>query len=303
MRKYLIRIFSVAAPLAITAACFVSQATDQHQARQSKQAAMFAEGVINTDADEYGPAFTPDGKVLYFTKRVNRRDSEFILFSRLENGKWTAPQVAPFSGKHFDKEPFISPDGSKLFFASRRPVAGATPNTNFDLWVVEKTAAGWGEPRHLGNEVNSAGYDNYPAVTADGTLYFGSVRDGGKGRGDLYRSRLVGGKYAKAESLGDQINTAENEADPYIAPDESYMIFSSDRSGGAGEGDLYISFNRKGAWTAPKSLGPQVNTSDYEYTPLVSPDRKHLFFSRGWGEIHQIEMSAIDLKRLKSESL
>lgn len=49
------------------------------------------EGLFNTDADEYGPAFAPDGKTFYFTKRVNRRNSEFIQVSRLENGKWSAP--------------------------------------------------------------------------------------------------------------------------------------------------------------------------------------------------------------------
>jgi hypothetical protein len=257
---------------------------------------LFAEGVINTGEDVYGPAFSPDGRTLYFAKRVNERKLEKIFVSRFEKNSWTTPQVAEFSGTYFDKEPFVSPDGKKIFFASRRPTADNPAKKDFDIWMVEKGKQGWSAPLNLGPAVNSAGYDNYPAVAANGNLYFGSVREGGRGEGDLYVSRLAGGKYLAAENLGPIVNTAENEADPYIARDESYIIFSSERASGAGEGDLYISFRQNGAWTAPRSLGPKVNSADYEYTPLVSPNGKYLFFSRGWGKIYQIELSALDLK-------
>ncbi|HEV7859607.1 MAG TPA: hypothetical protein VGO91_13390 [Pyrinomonadaceae bacterium] len=275
----------------------------KHQAHHPYDAAeavnepkLFAEGVINTGEDVYGPAFAPDGETLYFARRVNERKLEKIFVSRFEKGKWTTPQVTQFSGTYFDKEPFVSPDGKRIFFASRRPVEGNPDKKDFDIWMVEKTKEGWGEPRNAGPTVNSKGYDNYPSVAANGNLYFGSVREGGRGEGDLYVSRFVKGKYEAATNLGEIINTSENEADPYIAPDESYIIFSSERSTGMGEGDLYISFKRNGAWTAPQSLGPKVNSADYEYTPLVSPNGKYLFFSRGWGKIYQIEMSALNLK-------
>ena len=259
---------------------------------------LFAEGIINTSGDEYGPAFTPDGRTLYFTKRKGRKEeAEFIAVSEYKNGVWTQPVVAPFSGHYSDKEPFVSPDGKRIFFASRRPLAGAGEQKDWDIWMVSKTKTGWSAPLNLGPPVNSSGYDNYPAVAKNGTLYFGSVRPGGKGEGDLYRSRLVNGKYTQAENLGANINTAGNEADPYIAPDESYLIFSGELPGGMGEGDLYISYNEGGVWTKPESLGPIVNSADYEYTPLISPDRKYLFFSRGWGDIYRIEASALKLKR------
>ncbi len=257
------------------------------------QAKLFAEGLINTNADEYGPAFTPDGKTLYFTRRVNRRDSEFIYVSRLENGKWSAPELAPFSGKYFDKEPFVSPDGKRIFFASLRPVDGVAPKNNrdFNIWFVEKTASGWSEPMSAGPAVNSQAYENYPSVAANGTLYFAGEREGGKGGNDLYRARLVNGKYQPAENLY-ELNTPGVDADPYIAPDESYLIFCSDRPGGLGSGDLYISFNRNGSWTEAKNLGATINTPDFEYTPSISPDGKRLFFSRGWGEIYHIDWEA-----------
>ena len=264
------------------------------------QPRLFAEGIINSSADEYGPTFTRDGRTIYFTRRVNRRDAEAIVFSRFENGRWSAPQTAPFSGRYFDKEPYISPDGRRLFFASRRPDAeGAPPRTgrDFDIWMVEQANNGWSSPIHLGPEINTTNYENYPAVAANGNLYFASVREGGRGGNDLYCARFVNGRYMPAENLSDSINTPATEADPYIAPDESYMIFSSDRQGTYGEGDLYVSFREGGRWTEPRNLGNVINTSEYEYTPFVTPGGQYLFFSRGWGEIYQIELSVFNIPR------
>jgi Tol biopolymer transport system component len=262
---------------------------------------LFAEGSINTTGDEYGPAFTPDGQTVYFVRRVNRSGPEHILVSRFSLGRWSAPEMAEFSGQYFDKEPFIAPDGKRLFFASQRPVSGTEPKKgrDFDLWYVEKTARSWGAAQHLGPAINTPGYENYPAVTTDGTLYFASVRAGGKGQNDLYRARLINGQYAQPENLA-ELNTPQTDADPYVAPDGSFMIFSSDRPGSYGEGDLYLSYNRDGKWTEPRNLGPDINTKEYEYTPLVSPDKKSFFFSRGWGEVYQIELSALNLRGSKS---
>lgn len=259
---------------------------------------LFAEGIVETAADEYNPTFLPDDKTVYFTRRADRKGNEAIMFSELKNGKWTAPRTAEFSGKFYDKEPFASPDGKRIFFASTR-ANGRDAKNNFDIWFVEKTSGGgWSEAKNAGANVNSSGYDNYPSVAKDGTLYFGSKREGSR-EIDLFRSRLVNGEYQKAENLGNVVNTVATEADPFVAPDQSYLIFCSDRDGGAGEGDLYVSFNRKGAWTAPQSLGAIINTAVYEYTPYVSPDGKTFYFSRGWGEIFQIDFSALDFAALK----
>ncbi|HEX3559481.1 MAG TPA: hypothetical protein VHU19_09760 [Pyrinomonadaceae bacterium] len=258
---------------------------------------LFAEGVINTDADAYGPTFTPDGKSLYFVRRIKRGELEHIFVSHFADGKWGEPRVAEFSGKFFDREPFISPDGSRLFFSSKRPVKGEALNKDFNIWVVRRAGKGWGVPEHLGMPVNAEGDADYPSVAANGTLYFGSTREGGRGKVDLYRARLVKGKYTTAENLGDAINTPETEADPYIAPDESYLIFTSTRPGGYGRGDLYISFNKNGEWTTPRNLGPKINTDVFDYTPLVTPDGKYLFFSRGWGKIYQIDLAVLGINQ------
>lgn len=258
-------------------------------------ATLFEPGYVNTEADEYGPVFVPDGRTLYFTKRANRDGNESISYTEFRDGAWMPPAVASFSGRYYDKEPFITPDGSKLLFASTRPEEPGGSDEAFDLYIVEREGQRWGEPRRLSSLVNSNDYDNYPSVARNGNLYFGSRRRGGLGRCDLYLSRLVDGEYEAAENLGPLINSPATDADPYIAPDESFIIFSSTRDGGYGSGDLFLSYRRGGSWTEPQNLGHLVNTSELEYAPLVTPDGKYLFFSRGWGEIYYIELRALGI--------
>lgn len=271
------------------------QTATQTPAPQANAAELVAPGVINTDGDEYGPTLTPDGRTMVFTRRADRRGNENIMVAVLGGTQWTIPDTAPFSGQGQDKEPYFSPDGRRLFFASKRPYDGKdltrAGEGSYDLFVVERTRDGWGQPRPV-TGANSPTYDNYPAAARNGSLYFASHRL--SGRNDLMVSRLSNGEYQPAEGL-DAINTPATEADPYIAPDESYLIFSSDRAGGAGSGDLYVSFNRNGTWSAPVSLGPAVNSADYEYTPWVQGE--WLYFSRGWGEIYRIRLSAIEALR------
>ena len=257
---------------------------------------VFAPGIVSTDGGEYGPAFSPDGKTLYFTKRTNWEGYEVIVLSRWKNEEWSMPVAAPFSGTYYDKEPFVSPNGRELFFASTRPEEPGGDEDAFDLWVVQLEEGSWGVPRNLGPNVNSDKYDNYPSVAANGNLYFASTREGGLGRNDLYVSRYVNGEYLPAENLR-SLNTPASDADPYIAPSESYMIFSSTREGSLGAGDLYVSFNENGQWTNPQNLGPVVNTSSYEYTPLVSPDGRYLFFSRD-DDIFQLVLNISGFTRL-----
>ena len=253
---------------------------------QSSQPELFGVGIISTGDMELNAAFTPDGQTLYFTKRTPRFQLWTILVSSLKRGSWSTPQVAEFSGQYADFDPFISPDGSKLFFSSNRLGPGKTKN-DFDNWMVEKTPSGWSDPTNLGPEVNTQSQEYYPSVSANGTLYFSSNREGGKGSGDIYRSRFVNGKYSKPENLGDSINAKYFEGDPYIAPDESFLIFVSyNRPEGLGDGDLYISLNRNGNWTAAKNLGTVINSSALDFCPNMSPDKKYFFFTseRGFAD-------------------
>src|SRR5262245_18574528 len=136
--------------------------------------AIFAPGVISTGDDESHPAFTPDGKTIYFIK--NSPDFSFwtICTSRLVDGKWTTPEVAPFSGRYRDADPFVTPDGKQLLFISSRP-AGDKPKRDLDIWIMDRQADGrWGEPRPAGGDINSEANEWFPTMTNDGTIYFGS---------------------------------------------------------------------------------------------------------------------------------
>lgn len=286
---------------------------------------IFAEGVVSTGDFESHPAFTPDGKTLYFLKSSPTFNFWTIMVTHFKNNRWTTPEVLSISGQYRDADPFITSDGSKFFFISDRPNNDpdrTQEKRSLDIWMMEKTATGWSAPRNLGASVNSSGDEWYPTVAADGTLYFGSDRAGGKGRTDLYRSRLVDGKYNTPENLGESINSQFDEYEPYIAPDQSYLIFMAARPDGLGGSDLYISYQRNGSWTKAVNLGDKINSKGSEYSPTVSPDGKYFFWSstrslvpasqpkrltysefvtklrgpgNGLGDIYQIDLSALNI--------
>ena len=94
-------------------------------------------------------------------------------------------------------------------------------------------------------------------------------------------SKFIEGNFIKPEKLGPSINTELNEGDPFIAPDESYLIFCCrDRDDGYGANDLYISFRKDDlSWTKAKNMGNNINSSANDVCPSVSPDGKFLFFT------------------------
>ena len=250
------------------------------RAGATSQPALFAAGRISTGDMELNAAFTPDGKAVYFTKRSPKPQFWAIVVSHYRAGTWTEPEIAPFSGQFNDFDPFVSPDGTKLFFSSGRPI-DATPKEDFDIWVVERTATGWGAPHPVGTPVNSKANEFYPTVAADGTLYFSSTRSGGLGSGDIYQAKLV-------------------EGDPYIAPDGSWLVFVSyGRPGGQGDGDLYLSFHRDGAWSTAVNLGAPINSSALDFCPIVSPDGKYLFFTSERGFADQPRQSPLTTDQLR----
>jgi Tol biopolymer transport system component len=239
---------------------------------------LFAEGVVSTGDNEFSTAVTPDGKAVFWTVSApNVFQFPFVILMSTHGTKgWSAPRVAPFSGSGFsDADPAMSPDGKRIFFMSRRPASGTAQRTDFDIWVYEhRTHA----TRRI-DEVSTDASDIFPSVTSSGTLYFVSDRPGGFGAGDIYRSRLVAGTYSAPENIGPVVNTADGESNVFVAPDESYIIFSSARTDGRGGSDLYMSYrSADGNWIAPRSLD-RINTEWDDYAPTVTPDGKWLYFT------------------------
>jgi Tol biopolymer transport system component len=248
------------------------------------QPELWGEGLISTELNELNSVFSPDGTELFWSIQMPDQ-SGVIVWSRLVNGKWSEPAVAPFSGRYTDWDPFFTPDGQKILYVSNRPKPGVeTRNAqDYDIWMVTRSATGWSEPVNIGAPVNTPRPEYYPSIASDGTLYYSGLREGSQGF-DIYRSRLVDGKYTEPENLGAEVNSRATEIDNYIAPDQSFLIFnSSGRPDDLGAGDLYISYQRDGKWTPAVHLPAAINSTAREYCPIGSPDGRWLYFtSKRW---------------------
>ncbi len=242
---------------------------------------MFAPGIISTKKFEFSGVFSPDGKEFYFTRRIWLKNvlENTIFVTKIVDGQWAEPQVAPFSGKYFDFEPIITPDGKRFYFGTARPFKGQAQPGYVHQWFFEKTEKGWANPKPMGPPFDSKSV-MYPTATKKGTLYYTRVTEKSL---SVYRSPKKNGQYQPPEKLSTEtVNLFPYNAHPFIAPDESYLIFDGkpdlDMNTRA---DLYICFrNKDGSWTKAKNMGNIINTADEEMCAYVSPDRKYLFFSR-----------------------
>ncbi len=246
---------------------------------------IFASGIISTqDSTEMDPAFTPDLKEFYYC--FNGR----YMYMQMENNIWSEPKLASFSGQFPDLEAFITLDGKKLFFISRRPPE------NWETWYVDKISPGrWSSAKLIDSHLRGA---FYPTVAKNGTLYFTGFWDSGK-PANLYRSKYENGKFAAYEKLPEEVNFKPGTFEPYIAPDESFIIFgSSENADCFGGNDLYISFQvGEDSWTKAKNMGEGINTESHDSRPTMSPDGKYLFFSsnrKGTSDIFWVDAGIIE---------
>jgi len=241
------------------------------QAPPGLEPQIFAPGFITlTTRSEWTGSFTPDGREFYFTISNPSWTVNAVMVTSQEDGVWSTPTAASFSGQYIDWTVYLSPDGRRLFFSSSRPEVHWLI---FNIWMCERTGNGWSEPVKLA--INSPGIDYAGNCTESGTLYFTSERDGSSA---IFRSVPVAGEYVTVEKLPSPINIGQDEQCPWIGPDESYLIFASNRQGSR---DLYISYkNQDDSWSEPVNLGPHVNTQDREWNPTISPDGKYLFYGR-----------------------
>ena len=260
---------------------------------------VFMDGVISTvENPEMCAAFTGDGREFYFNAK---KDGYWAIFCTREvDGKWTVPEPLPFASTYTDRDFTISPNGQKIYFGSNRPrKKGGPPQQSLDIFVVKRLKNyTWSSPKNLGFPVNTDYGENYPSVASNGNLYFFSCRNEGSGGCEIYMSRFSKGKYSDPKNLGPAINSTKNDWDSFIAPDESYIIFSSqNREDTIGGQDLYISYRKKnGGWTKARNMGKSVNSFSGEICPSVSIDAKYLFFTsrrRGKADIFWVDAKII----------
>ncbi len=247
---------------------------------------IFAPGFISTGTDEVEAAFGPDGTELYLSvmAEIGTEFVAAIAVTRVENGTWTDPEIAPFSDVGLNMDPFVHPDGSKVYFTSTRPLEGEPmgsedgegPKSN--IWVVDKVDAGWGEPRPIGPPINGFGNVVAATVARSGTMYFTRrLEDGWEG---IFRSRFVNGEYEEPQRLPDNVNTTETQFHSSISPDESYLILSIyGRDDSFGSTDYYVTFrDSNDVWSDVINLGEPINSEETESAPCLSPDGRYFFF-------------------------
>lgn len=221
----------------------------------------FAPGLVNKE--EWGDAgrFSPDMNEFYVNRWSHQRDGRkrvSVTFKRVGN-KWH--EVAEPDRTRI---PFTSPDGKTLHFGAK---------------YQERTAEGWSELKSLGPAFEKIGIMSL-GVSQKGTFVF-DERGTRDGVSIIRFSRLIDGHREDPQPFPKEINTGKWNAHPFIAPDESYIMWNGERESGYGSSDLYISFRQKdGSWGEAINMGHKVNTEAEEGGPKITPDGKFLFFNR-----------------------
>jgi hypothetical protein len=258
---------------------------------------LFAEGIVSTGYNERDMAISADGDEIFYSLGNYTQKLRAIVHLCKKDNNWVAAEILPWSGRHNDIEPFLSPDGSSIFFASDRPVNGDSTRKDFNIWVSKRNVESWEEPVPLDSIINTKVDEFYPSLGKSGNLYFTAARPGNHGKEDIYMSQRENEKYLTPAPLDSNVNSATYEFNAFISPEEDTIIFSSyGREDDFGGGDLYVSTkDNSGNWQPAKNLGPKINSSSLDYCPFIDFPRKSFYFtsnraSKSAGRIDKISI-------------
>ena len=281
MRRSLLTCFAIL----VTVGCASSRSASTAMAgptlaRSDTVERLAPEAIPSNEA--FASSLTPDGRTLFFTWASTDRSRLRVMRTRWEGGRWSPPEPTIVADVPRSMDPHVAPDGSALYYSSprRREAALGEEGSDWDTWVVSLDATGTpvGAPRNAGAPANTTRFEMYPSRTRGGALYYGLYTPDTTERRTLHgiwRSDARG-----TERLAGAVNAA-GAGNPYVTPDERVLIFGSDRAGGRGHGDLWLSVRAAdGTWGEPRNLGPLVNGAETEFCPQLSPDGRYFLFSR-----------------------
>ncbi|BBN82233.1 hypothetical protein PA25_22180 [Pseudoalteromonas sp. A25] len=218
---------------------------------------VFAPDIVSTNGWEVSGVFTPDLSAFYYIRNNEQSNKQEIVEFKSKNGVWHESIFSPRHGT-----PLFSPNGDIMHLGKR---------------YRKRTENGWSELQPLAEALDTWRIMRLSA-SANGTVFFDEFKN--DLTGDIRYSKRVNGQYQAPKLLNKEINNGKS-FHPFIAPDESYLIFDSTRESGFGGSDLYISYKQKnGTWGTPINLGNKINTNEWEALASVTPDGKYLFFNR-----------------------
>lgn len=239
---------------------------------------------INSENQEYSPAFAIDEKTIYITKRMgnlsDNRPNEDLYFAELNDKSWDkVKDIGPPINTIENEGAFsISSDGNYIFFTSCSRNGG---KGQCDIWLTSKKNNRWDEPKNLQSPINTKYWESQPSISSDGRmLYFSSDRPGGYGGTDIWVSEFSNSGWSAPKNLGPTVNTSKDEQFPFIHSDNRTLYFSSNGHPGLGKSDLYLT--RKDVklnWETPINMGYPINSRGQDWNLVVARDGKTAYFS------------------------
>jgi WD40-like Beta Propeller Repeat len=259
----------------------------------------FADGTAPPGAG--GGTYDEAGSIIFDVFPADRSPAK-IHRSHYTAAGWTAPIPAITGFDHWHAGGSVSPDGSRLYFESTRRDPGQTGREDSDLWVADRRGKAWGNARPAGPPFDSPHNEHNVTISSRQTICINSNRPGVTAAHDILCARRSVNGWEAPRPLGAAVNSPSRDIAPFISPEERFLLFSSNRPGGAGEYDLYISVNRTGEWQPAINLGPGVNSAASESNPAVSRDGRRLLFSRSIGGRVTMYEVRFDPSWLRNES-
>jgi Tol biopolymer transport system component len=234
--------------------------------------ALVEPGVVSTALPEFAITIAPDGRELYFDRASADRSSLTIMMTEKTTAGWSAPRVAPFSGTYRDVDPFISPDGRRLYFSSDRPRTTSRARS-LGTWYVERTGAGWSAPIDPGEPLNSDSLNVFVSQSRNGVLLFSSRRDGHM---RVYASRPEGARWAVPTPVSFGTIT-EGVSNAVISPSGRFVVLVMDVPNRGS--DLFVSCRAGTGWSEPGPLVEGVNSRYADLAPAIDAAETTLYFT------------------------
>ena len=220
--------------------------------------------------------FTPDMKEYYYTLS-NASFSQFtVMYIRKLGDQWSAPKEAFFNSSYLEHGVHFTKDGQWVYFSSTRPVEKEGNSNNWHIWRSKKMQNGWSEAEWINIPGLEGKSSSHPSLTQTGRLYFPSYNPDFSDMA-LFVTEPIEGVFQQARKVILPEGVNQNTSTPYVAQDESYLLFEKMVDDFL---EIYISYRDNDGWQLPKRLSDNINTKNLG-NPYVTPDGQYLFYASG----------------------